>query len=238
NMGGIPTNYHGEVLRPTASNPDAVAPGLMAIGEAASVSVHGANRLGTNSLLDLVVFGRAAAIRAAEIIKPGAGSVPIPQSATDKALTAFDKVRHANGKSKTSEIRLAMQRTMQRHASVFRTSKVLHEGVEKIYQVKDGLKDLNIADRSLIWNSDLVEALELVNLMDQAVVTLEGAKARHESRGAHAHEDYPERDDKEWQKHTLAWVEGVNRAKIAYRPVHTHTLSNDIQPIPPAKRVY
>ncbi len=238
NMGGIPTNYHGEVIRPTPQNPDAVVPGLMAIGEAACVSVHGANRLGTNSLLDIVVFGRAAAIRAKETMRPNQPHAPLSASASDPAIARLDRMRHANGKLSSSVIRENMQRAMQRHAAVFRNSRSLDEGVVKIQDIAQSMRDIKIADRSLVWNSDLVEALELENLMSQAIVTLTSAQARPESRGAHAHEDYPERDDKDWMKHTVSWCDDKNRVKIAYRPVHMNTLSNDIQPVPPKKRVY
>ncbi|TAH36166.1 MAG: succinate dehydrogenase flavoprotein subunit [Alphaproteobacteria bacterium] len=238
NMGGIPTNYHGEVVRPTPQNPDAVVPGLMAIGEAACVSVHGANRLGTNSLLDIVVFGRAAAIRAKETMRPNQPHAPLPANASDLAISRLDKMRHANGKLSSSVIRENMQRAMQRHAAVFRNSKSLDEGVVKIQDIAQSIRDIKVSDRSLVWNSDLVEALELENLLAQAIVTLTSAQARPESRGAHAHEDYPERDDKDWMKHTVTWCDDKNRVKIAYRPVHMNTLSNDIQPIPPKKRVY
>jgi succinate dehydrogenase / fumarate reductase flavoprotein subunit len=238
NMGGIPTNVHGEVIRPTDSNPDAVCPGLMAVGEAACVSVHGANRLGTNSLLDLVVFGRAAAHRAREILKPGEPHRPPAKGAADVALARLDRVRNANGSMRTSEIRLNMQRTMQNDAAVFRTSDSLKEGVAKIYQVAESLPELRISDRSLIWNSDLVEALELENLMECAKTTMVSAEARKESRGAHAREDYPKRDDANWMKHTLAWVDTKGKVTLGYRPVHTYTLSNEISYIEPEERIY
>jgi succinate dehydrogenase / fumarate reductase flavoprotein subunit len=238
NMGGIPTNYMGEVLRPTKESPDAVAPGLMAVGECACVSVHGANRLGTNSLLDLVVFGRAAGIRAAEIVKPGAKQKPLAKDAADFALGRFDRIRNANGSRAVADIRLDMQRTMQRDAAVFRTSVSLKEGVEKIDGVWKQLPDMKLADRSLIWNSDLVEALELENLMICAKATITGAEARKESRGAHAHEDYPERDDVNWMKHTLAWVDANGKVTLDYRPVHTYTLTDEVEYIAPKARVY
>ena len=238
NMGGIPTNIHGEVLNPTANDPERTAPGLMAVGEAACVSVHGATRLGTNSLLDLVVFGRAAAQRAAEIVEPGASHSVFPSSATDLALARFDRVRHAKGRLKTGEIRVSMQRTMQDHCSVFRTAQVLEEGLRKMIEVADALGDLAVADRSLIWNTDLVEALELDNLIGQAAVVLHSALHRTESRGAHAREDYPERDDRNWLKHTLAWRNGDGVVRLGDRPVHLHTLSNEVQAFPPAERVY
>src|SRR6266852_8530240 len=238
NMGGIPTNYRGEVLRPTESDPDAVVPGLMAIGEAASVSVHGANRLGCNSLLDIVVFGRAAAHRAAELVRPGTAHAPLPDGAGDAAIARLDAARHAKGPRKTAEIRVEMQRTMQNNCAVFRTAKVLREGVEKIDLVAKSYGDLGISDRSLIWNSDLVEALELKNLLEQATVALHSAENRTESRGAHAREDFPERDDKNWLKHTLAWLDRDGKVRLGARPVHLYTLSNEVEAFPPKARVY
>ena len=238
NMGGVPTNYHAEVLRPTASEPDAVMGGLMAVGEAACVSVHGANRLGTNSLLDLVVFGRAAAQRATATLKPGATLKSLPQAATDKALERLDRIRHAKGSTPTSAIRLNMQRTMQNNCAVFRTSAVLSEGKRLIDQAAASMADLKVNDTSMIWNSDLVEALELDNLMGQAVVSMYSAEARHESRGAHAHEDHPLRDDTNWLKHTLAYRDQAGNVSLKYRPVHMYTLTDEIEVIPPKERVY
>ena len=238
NMGGIPTNYHGEVLAPTADDPDRVCPGLMAIGEAACVSVHGANRLGTNSLLDIVVFGRAAAYRAAETVTPGAAHKPLSSSSGDFALERLDKIRNASGSKKASEIRHEMQLSMQRHAAVFRDTETLDAGVKNIMEIAGTMPDISVSDRSLIWNSDLVEALELDNLMGQAIVTLTSADLRKESRGAHAHEDFPDRDDENWMKHTCMWLDEKNKYSVIYRDVHQSPLSNEIEPIPPAARVY
>ncbi len=238
NMGGIPTNIHCEVLAATGTDQDRVVPGLMAVGEAASVSVHGANRLGTNSLLDLVVFGRAAALRAAATIKPGATQAPLPPKAGEMALDRLDRVRHAKGDISVSELRLNMQRTMQTHAAVFRTSELLKEGCEKMAKVAASYKDIRIADRSLIWNSDLMEAMELDNLIGNALTTVVGGEARHESRGAHAHEDYPERDDVNWMKHTLARVDENYQVTLDYRDVKMRTLTNEVQVFPPKPRVY
>jgi succinate dehydrogenase / fumarate reductase, flavoprotein subunit len=238
NMGGIPTNHHTEVLRPTAENPDAVVPGLMAVGEAACVSVHGANRLGTNSLLDLVVFGRAAAHRAAEVVKPGASQPSLPPKAGEASLDRFDRTRYAKGSTRVADLRLDMQRAMQAHAAVFRTSKSLVEGVEKMKRIWSGVTDMSVSDRSLIWNSDLVEAMELHNLLGNAITTLVGAEARTESRGAHAHDDYPERDDQNWMKHTLSWCDDDGNVSLDYRPVKMQTLTNEVSVFPPKKRVY
>ena len=238
NMGGIPTNYKGEVVRPTAGDPDAVVPGLMAIGEAACVSVHGANRLGSNSLLDLVVFGRAAAIRAAEIVEPGASHPNLPSVATDKALERLDRHRYAKGDIRVAHLRLEMQKIMQNNCAVFRTGEVMNEGVAKMREVWAKRPHIQITDRSLVWNSDLVEALELDNLMYQAVATIESAASREESRGAHAREDFPERDDVNWLKHSTVTVGADGRTVLGDRPVHLYTLSNEVEVIPPKKRVY
>ena len=238
NMGGIPTNYHGEVLSPTPEDPDRVCPGLMAIGEAACVSVHGANRLGTNSLLDIVVFGRAAAHRASETVRPGQAHKHLPRDSADFALGRLDRLRNSAGPRRASEIRNDMQLAMQRHAAVFRDTESLNAGVKNIMEIAGTMPDISVSDRSLIWNSDLVEALELDNLMGQAIVTLTSADLRKESRGAHAHEDFPDRDDENWMKHTCMWLDSKYDYNVIYRDVHQYTLSNEIAPIPPAARVY
>ncbi|WP_031432226.1 succinate dehydrogenase flavoprotein subunit [Methylomarinum vadi] len=237
NMGGIPTNYKAEVVCPKNGDPDAVVPGLMAIGEAACVSVHGANRLGSNSLLDLVVFGRSAAIRCAELVKPGMAHKPLPEDACEQALERFDKIRHGNGSRPTADIRLDMQKVMQSKAAVFRTGETLAKGVEEMNQVAESFAEVKVSDKSLIWNTDLVETLELDNLLGQASVTLNAAHNRTESRGGHAREDFPYRDDENWLKHTLTWREN-GQVRIDYRPVHMYTLTDEVDVIPPKERVY
>lgn len=238
NMGGIPTNYHAEVTTVKGKDKKSVVPGLMAIGEAACVSVHGANRLGSNSLLDLVVFGRAAAIRAKEVVKPGASHKPLPADAADVALSRFDRLRNANGKTPTREIRDNMQRTMQLDAAVFRTAETLQEGCKKIDQIAAGFSDVKISDRGLVWNSDLVETLELDNLLAQAKLTIYSAENRKESRGAHAREDFPERDDENWMKHTLCWLDDKGKVKFDYREVNLTTMTDEVEAFPPKKRTY
>ena len=238
NMGGIPTNYHGEVVQLRGGDPDAVVPGLYAIGEAACVSVHGANRLGSNSLLDLVVFGRAVANRCAETVTPNGKAATLAGDALDGALSRLDTLRNANGGTPTAVIRDKMQRTMQADAAVFRTGETLAEGVAKMREIHASFADVKVTDRSLVWNSDLVETYELANLLDQALATIVSAENRTESRGAHAREDYPERDDTGWLKHTLCWVDPAGQTTLDYRPVHMHTLTSDVDVIPPKKRVY
>ena len=238
NMGGIQTNYHGEVLTLTDGNPDTVVPGLMAIGEAACVSVHGANRLGSNSLIDLVVFGRAAAIRAAEIVKPGEAQKDLAKDSADSSLARLDKLRFAKGGTSTAKVRGAMQRVMQNNCAVFRTGEVLEEGKKLIGEVWQQWGDVGVTDSSMIFNTDLVETLELDNLLRQALVTMHGAANREESRGAHAREDFPDRDDGKWMKHTLAWANEKGEVTIDYRPVHTYTMTDEIEYITPRPRVY
>jgi succinate dehydrogenase / fumarate reductase flavoprotein subunit len=238
NMGGIPTNFHGEVVIKKGDDNDAVVPGLMALGEAACVSVHGANRLGSNSLIDLVVFGRAAALRCAEKLTANAKQPDLPSNSAELALGRLDRFRYASGGTPTARLRDSMQRVMQNNCSVFRTGEVLREGQDLIHKVKSGVSDIDVTDRTLVWNTDLVETLEFDNLIAQAVVTMDSAANRTESRGAHAREDFAERDDKNWMKHTLAWADANGATTIDYRPVHSYTMTNDVQYIPPKARVY
>ncbi|HUD93097.1 succinate dehydrogenase flavoprotein subunit [Sphingobium sp.] len=242
NMGGIPCNYHGQVVTKVGDDPEVVVPGLYAVGEAACVSVHGANRLGSNSLIDLVVFGRATGLHLKENLKPGASHKPLPADAADLALSRLDKYRNAKGGTPTAQIRLEMQHTMQKHAAVFRDSELLGEGVKKMEQVNKRLEDVAVSDRSLIWNTDLIETLELDNLMSSAVCTMVSAENRKESRGAHAHEDFPNRDDENWMKHTISWFEGWGgqggKVTLDYRPVHDYTLTDEAEYIKPKARVY
>ncbi|MBN8983410.1 MAG: succinate dehydrogenase flavoprotein subunit, partial [Rhizobiales bacterium] len=238
NMGGIPTNYHGEVLTKKNGDPDFIIPGLMALGEAACVSVHGANRLGSNSLIDLVVFGRAAALRLAEKLTAGAEQPDLPADSADKALGRLDRFRNAKGGTPTAKLRENMQHVMQNNCAVFRTGDVLKEGQELIHKVYGGIGDIATFDRTLVWNTDLMETLEYDNLIAQAVVTMDSASNRTESRGAHAREDFSARDDQNWMKHTLAWLDDRGTTTIDYRPVHDYTMTNDVQYIPPKARVY
>ena len=238
NMGGIPTNHMGEMVCLKNGDPDALVPGLMAIGEAACVSVHGANRLGSNSLLDLIVFGRAAAERCAETITPGADHKPLARDAGEHAIARLDARRHAEGGTPAARLRLEMQQIMQAHCAVFRTGEVLAEGKKKLAELRGGLSDIGVSDRSMIWNSDLVESLEFDNLFAQSVVSLHSALNREESRGGHAREDFPDRDDDNWMKHTVVWLDERGETRFDYRPVHNYTLTNDVQAFPPKARVY
>ena len=238
NMGGIPTNFHGEVLTKKGGDPDAVVAGLMAVGEAACVSVHGANRLGSNSLIDLVVFGRAAGLRCGETVEAGGSQPAVTDDMTDSHIQRFDRLRNAEGSHSVADLRLEMQRAMQNNCAVFRTGEVMQEGVENIASIYDKIGELNVEDRTMIWNTDLLEALEFDNLIGQAAVTVNSAVNREESRGAHAREDFADREDKEWMKHTLAWVDEAGKVKIDYRPVHEYTMSNEIEYIKPKARVY
>jgi succinate dehydrogenase / fumarate reductase flavoprotein subunit len=239
NMGGIPTNYHGEVLTKVGGDADSVVPGLMAVGEAACVSVHGANRLGSNSLIDLVVFGRAAGMRTVDTLTAGERQADLKPDSCDSHIERFDRLRNASGKTTTASLRLAMQKAMQEDVAVFRTGETLQSGVERMAQVHKDMADISVADRGLVWNTDLLETLEFDNLIGQAIVTVNSAANRQESRGAPAREDFSDRDDKTWMKHTLAWYDGTSgKVSIDYRPVHTYTMSNEIAYIAPKARVY
>ena len=238
NMGGIPCNYHGEVVRPKDGDPDSVVPGLMAVGEAACVSVHGANRLGSNSLLDLVIFGREAARRCTTLITPGGAHKPLAADAGAAARERLERLRTANGTRGTAGIRLEMQKVMQLDAAVFRTGESLAQGIERLGQTFASFADVHVSDRSLIWNTDLIETLELENLLLQASATIHSAANRTESRGAHAREDFPQRDDVNWLKHTLVWIEAPGRARFDYRPVHLNTMTSDVESIPAKAPTY
>jgi succinate dehydrogenase / fumarate reductase flavoprotein subunit len=237
-MGGIPTNYHGEALTKAGDNPDAIVPGLMAVGEAACVSVHGANRLGSNSLIDLVVFGRAAGLRCGEELEVNASHPDLPKDAGESHLARFDRFRNAKGGSSTASLRLQMQKAMQEDCAVFRTGETLQSGVNRIAEVIKDVSDISVADRGMIWNTDLVETLEFDNLIAQAAVTVNSALNRQESRGAHAREDFPDRNDANWMKHTLCWVDTRGAARFDYRPVTMTTLTDEVQPLPPKARTY
>jgi succinate dehydrogenase / fumarate reductase flavoprotein subunit len=239
NMGGIPTNFYGEVVTRNGADPDAVVPGLMAVGEAACVSVHGANRLGSNSLIDLVVFGRAVGLRCADKLKAHAAQPDLKPGATDSHIARFDRFRNASGSTRTADLRLEMQRAMQEDVAVYRTGETLDTGVKRIEAVRQKAADIQVTDRGMIWNTDLVETLEFDNLLGQAAVTVNAAANRTESRGAHAREDFADRQDAEWMKHTLTWFDpDTGKVKIDYRPVHSFTLTKDIDYIPPKARVY
>ena len=238
NMGGIPANFNGQVVTKVGDDAETVVPGLMAVGEAACVSVHGANRLGSNSLLDLVVFGRAAAHFCTESMEPGARHKPLPENAGMNSVERIDRLRNADGSRSTAEIRLEMQKVMQNHAAVFRTGEVLDEGVQLLRKTFASFDDVRVTDRSLVWNTDLVETLELENLLLNAAATIESAANRLESRGAHAREDYPDRDDENWMKHTLAWVGGPGDVRFEYREVHNYTLTDEVDYVAPKARVY
>jgi succinate dehydrogenase / fumarate reductase flavoprotein subunit len=238
NMGGVPTNFHGEVVARNSAGEEYIVPGLMAVGEAGCVSVHGANRLGSNSLIDLVVFGRSAARRCGELIRPGQRQAPLRSDAGENSVARLDRLRNANGSTPTAAIRLEMQRVMQNHAAVFRTGESLAEGIEKLEKTFASFSDVSVSDRTLVWNTDLIETMELENLLSQAMGTIKSAANRTESRGAQAREDYPDRDDDNWMKHTLAWVDEAGRVRFDYRPVEMNTLTDEVDPIPPKARTY
>jgi succinate dehydrogenase / fumarate reductase flavoprotein subunit len=237
-MGGVPTNFHGEVVAMNEAGQQYVVPGLMAVGEAACVSVHGANRLGSISLIDLVVFGRAAARRCGELLRPGERPSPLPAAAGEEAVARLDKLRNATGSEPTAAIRLAMQRTMQAHAAVFRTGESMQAGIDQLEQVFASFAEVGVSDRGLVWNTDLIETLELENLLLQAMGTIKSAINRTESRGAQAREDYPDRDDNIWMKHTLCWVDGKGEVRFGYRPVALETLTDEVDTVPPKARTY